>query len=145
MSPSAYQLKTLRTGRGLRQSELAEMVGYEQSYLSALELGLKGPPTQEFVDQFISALKLSEEEQDVLHEAVAASQRKVVVPHEAPPEVYWLCYKLSQQIDHLHPVQIKLIETALNLPVNFSLPTTNSAPPRIMRRDRKTTKSEATM
>lgn len=144
MSPFSQRLKSHRIERGLRQSELAELVGYEQSYVSALEMGIKGPPTEEFVGQLINALKLSSEEQEALHEAVAASQRKIIVPHEATPEIFWLCHKLRQQIDQLHPAQINLIEMALNLPLNFSLPI-SSEPPCIRRRDRKQNKSEAKM
>lgn len=133
MSPFANQLKSFRVGRGLRQTELAELVGYEQSYVSALELGLKGPPTAEFVKKLIGVLKLSLEEQQTLNEAVAASQRKFNIPTDASTEVYWLCHKLQQQLERLHPVQIELIETALSLPLNFNLPN-NSAPTRIKRR-----------
>jgi predicted transcriptional regulator len=32
---------------GICQTVLADMIGYEQTYISALEVGKKGPPTQE--------------------------------------------------------------------------------------------------
>ena len=144
MSPFANQLKLFRIERGLRQAELAEMVGYEQSYVSALELGLKGPPTNEFVNQLIRVLKLSQEDQQILVEAVIASQRKINIPTEASAEIYWLFHKLRQQIDKLHPVQINLIETVLRLPLNFSTQR-NSVPPRIRRRSRNLHETEAKM
>lgn len=121
------------------------MVGYEQSYLSALELGLKGPPTEEFVGQLVRVLGLNDGEEQLLQEAVAASQRKLNVPNEAPEEVFWLCHKLRQQIDRLHPVQIELIETALSLPVSLNLPATGNIPQRIRRRSPKNQKMEAKM
>ncbi|WP_408733133.1 helix-turn-helix domain-containing protein [Burkholderia cenocepacia] len=31
--------------------DLAEAMGFEQSYVSALELGIKGPPSRDFVDR----------------------------------------------------------------------------------------------
>ncbi len=145
MSPFAEQLKAYRYGRSLRQVEFAELVGYEQSYVSSLELGIKGPPTDEFVEKLIKILKLSEEEQETLYQAVAASQRKIIVPHEASTEVYWLCHKFRQQVDRLHPVQIQLIETALNLPLDFNLPANNVVSKRIKRRDLKIHKTEAEM
>lgn len=40
---------------GVRQVELAERIGYEQSYISALEAGAKGPPTPEFIDRLNSS------------------------------------------------------------------------------------------
>jgi transcriptional regulator with XRE-family HTH domain len=144
MSPFAIQLKTYRIARSLRQSELAELVGYEQSYVSALELGIKGPPTGEFVSKLVNVLNLSEEEQATLGDSVAASQRKINIPNEASNEVFWLCHKLQQQIEHLHPVQIELIQTALNLPHDFNMGNI-SAPARIRRRYTKTNLTEAKM
>lgn len=144
MSPFADQMKSLRIRRGLRQTELAELLGYEQSYVSALELGLKGPPTAEFVKKLIGVLKLSLEEQQTLNEAVAASQRKISIPTDASAEVYWLCHRLQQQLDRLHPVQVELIDTALSLPLNFNLPN-NSAPSRIKRRYQDTHVMEVKM
>lgn len=144
MSPFSERLKTHRINCGLRQKELAELLGYEQSYVSALELGLKGPPTDEFVKQLITVLKLSLEDQQTLNEAIAASQRKINIPSEAPTEIYWLFHKLRQQMDQLHPVQIELIETALSLPLKASLQS-SSALPRIKRRYQNTHETEAKM
>ena len=50
MSPFSHFLHELRLRHQIRQSELAELLGYEQSYISALEIGAKGPPTEEFVE-----------------------------------------------------------------------------------------------
>lgn len=144
MSPFSQRLRLHRIRCGFRQKELAELLGYEQSYVSALELGLKGPPTDEFVRQLIAVLKLSHEDQETLNEAVAASQRKINIPTEAPTEIYWLFHKLRQQIDQLHPDQIVLIEKVLSLPLNFSL-TNNSAPPRIKRQFQNIHETEAKM
>lgn len=142
MSPFSNFLKSLRLSRGLRQSELADLVGYEQSYLSSLELGIKGPPTQEFVESLIGALQLTEYEQAPLRESVAASNRKISVPLEAPSEVFWLCHKLRQQIDHLHPAQITLIQAALDLPL---LQRSSCLPSRIRRRDSRHSHQEIKM
>lgn len=59
----------------VRQVELAELLGYEQSYISALEVGLKGPPTQEFVERLKAALPVSSVEQQELLTAAEVSQR----------------------------------------------------------------------
>lgn len=116
MNPFASKLRSLRIGRGLRQSELADRIGYEQSYVSALELGLKGPPTQEFLDSLVQVLQLSPAELSEVDQTVLASQRKISIPSDADEEVFWLCHSLSQQLGQLHPVQISLIQTALRLP-----------------------------
>ena len=48
---------------GMRQGDLAEAMGYEQTYISALEIGSKGPPTDEFIERAIKALQLGDAEQ----------------------------------------------------------------------------------
>lgn len=116
MSPFSIDLRNLRDHEELTQSELAARVGYEQSYVSALEVGTKGPPTPEFVERLIECLALDEEWQRRLWESYAASQRKFVLPLRASTEVYRLCHELRLQIEHLHPAQIELIRFALRLP-----------------------------
>jgi len=59
MSPFSHMLYELRMRFEIRQADLAELVGYEQSYISALEVGSKGPPTPEFIDKLVSVLELS--------------------------------------------------------------------------------------
>ncbi len=116
MSPFASLLHEMRTQRGLRQFELAEMLGYEKSYISSLEIGTKGPPTQEFVEKLIATLELEAEEQRFLYAAFNASQRKFVLEPDSPAETYWLVSELRERIDALHPVQIKMIRDLLRMP-----------------------------
>lgn len=99
----------------IRQAELAEMLGYEQSYISALEIGIKGPPTPEFVDKLIAALELSQDEQKGIRKAAEASQRKLVLEPDTPQDVYWMLRDLREQVNALHPIQIKMIRDALEL------------------------------
>lgn len=115
MSPFAHFLNDLRLKHQVRQVDLAELLGYEQSYISALELGLKNAPNGEFLAKLIRVLELSADEQARLHEAVAASERKLAIPADANRNLYYLMHGLRQQIDNLHPVQVELINTALSL------------------------------
>lgn len=100
--------------REIRQVELAEMLGYEQSYISALEVGVRAPTT-EFVDKLIATLGMTEAEQHEVHQIAQASDRKLALGPETPQEVYWLLKDLREQVNGLHPVQIKLIRDALDL------------------------------
>jgi transcriptional regulator with XRE-family HTH domain len=100
---------------GIRQSDLANIMGYEQSFISALEIGSKGPPTQEFVAKLISALDLDEEEQAVLSQAVEESRRKFVLPNDSSPEVYKMCAELWASMERLHPAQIQMIREVIRL------------------------------
>ncbi|MDO8457707.1 MAG: helix-turn-helix transcriptional regulator [Burkholderiaceae bacterium] len=115
MSPFSHLLHDLRVRYGLRQADLAERVGYEQSYISALEVGLKGPPTDEFVERFSAALSLTTQEHEELCSAAMASQRKLVIDPDAPPDIYWLLHDLRDEVQHLTAAQVRLIRDVLAL------------------------------
>jgi transcriptional regulator with XRE-family HTH domain len=77
MSPFARQLNELWLRHGIRQNELAELIGYNQTHISALEVGLKGPPTPEFVDKVVATLPLTPAKQEELRTVAKASDRKL--------------------------------------------------------------------
>lgn len=101
--------------RGLRQRELAERLGYEPSYLSALERSEKGPPREDFVRRLIRELALNAEECAALDKALAASRRQLSLPASASLEEYQLMEMLRPQLGRLQPLQIQLINLALKM------------------------------
>lgn len=119
MSPFAVYLRELRRQRGLKQRDAADLLGYEQSYISALERGAKGPPKRDFIARLIRVLALNDAEQTELDEALRKSKRQVSLPCTAPVEEYELLRELEPQLGRLHPVQIKMIRQVLALPQVF--------------------------
>ncbi|WP_287879509.1 helix-turn-helix transcriptional regulator [Aquitalea sp.] len=140
MSPFAHLLHELRMRFGIRQGDLAELVGYEQSYVSALEVGIKGPPPPAFVNKLISALHLASHDQERLHAAVTASQRKLVIDVDAPQEVYHLVADLHQHLATLHPAQVRMIREVLSMREVLAEPV-----PEPVRRLKRRKKEEARM
>ncbi|OMG53170.1 hypothetical protein BJN45_13175 [Azonexus hydrophilus] len=116
MSPFSQALKTFRIRRGLRQKQLALLLGYEPSYISALERGEKGPPRQDFIRRLISGLSLSEEDQAKLEEALQTSRRQFSIPHRASDAEFQMVHQLVPQLGSLLPQQIQLIQLALSFP-----------------------------
>lgn len=94
---------------GIRQTDLARRIGYEQTYLSALEIGTKGPPNDELVDKLIRALSLDDEEQARLKLAVRESRKRYVVPPDMPADIYRMLSELWDSLDSLHPAQVQMI------------------------------------
>jgi len=115
MSPFSKYLHQLRTSYGVRQVELAEWLGYEQSYISALEIGTKGPPTVEFVQRLVDVLSLTEEQQQELQKTIEASQRKLVIPTGVHEDVYWLMQDLRKHLNTLRPAEINIIREIIKL------------------------------
>lgn len=140
MSPFSHFLHELRLRHQIRQSELAELLGYEQSYISALEVGIKGPPTEEFVQKLITMLTLPPDEQLELREAVAASGRKLSIPADSPSSHYRMLKELRDQFDNLHPLQVRLIQEALAMRGSLVDPQ-----PEPVRRIKRRRREEATM
>lgn len=140
MSPFSQLLYDIRVRHGLRQADLAERIGYEQSYISALEVGLKGPPNDEFLDRLTTALSLSEIERGELRVAANASQRKLVIDADASPEVFWLLTALREGIDRFSPAKMRAIQAVVSMP-----DVVDSAQQPMMRRVRRRLKEEAPM
>lgn len=113
MSPFSRYLVDLRRRLGVRQGELADLLGYDQSYLSALEIGQKGPPTPEFVERLAKTLELSEEEQRVLLATAEASERKLTISPKADEEVYLLLRDLREKLPLLSAAQVRVMRELL--------------------------------
>ena len=115
MSPFAYALQELRMRADLRQRELADLVGYEQSHISALELGVKSP-VGALLDRLVRELDLTEQEETTLREAADASHRKLYIDADAPQDIYWLLRDLRAAIPSLSNSKARLIRGLLKLP-----------------------------
>lgn len=113
---------------GLRQTDLAKLVGYDQTYLSALENGTKGPPTEELVEKLIRALELEEEEQIQLKLAVHESQKKYVLSSDMPAEIFKMMSELWGALDTMHPAQVQAIRSITQLK---GQPTVTPVPDRV--------------
>jgi transcriptional regulator with XRE-family HTH domain len=137
MSPFSHLLYEIRTHRDIRQAELAELLGYEQSYISALEVGLKGPPTDEFIDRLIQALSITQSEEIQLRMAAKASQRKLIIDSDAPRDVFWLLNDLRSEVKCLKPGQVRMIREILGLRESLSEERRAEPPRRLKRRSRK--------
>ncbi|MBV7539401.1 helix-turn-helix domain-containing protein [Duganella sp. sic0402] len=117
MSPFSVYLSELRNRFGLRQTKLAEMLGYEQSYISGLELGTKSPTNEEFLTRLIRAFKMTAQEQDELAKVVKQSQQRFVLPREVHPDAFRLCSELWDKIDRIPLPQLQAIRALLSLDV----------------------------
>ncbi len=135
MSPFSHYLYELRMRYDIRQCELAELLGYEQSYISALEVGLKGPPTDEFIERLIQSLSIPGPDQQKLRASAQASQRKLVIDTNAPPDIFWLLNDLRDGVNDLSPTQVRMIRDVLS--IRSSLSEERKEPIRKLKRRKK--------
>lgn len=94
----------LRLRHGIHQTELAELLGYEQSYISALEIGTKGPPTPEFFAKLAQSFDMRDAEQHELEQIAEASQRKLALDTDSQ--------RISKRQNRLLSVPIRKTEVA---------------------------------
>lgn len=113
-SPFAVFLRDLRIRNNFRQRELAEQLGYEQAYVSALELGTRGA-TKEFLDALTTRMPLSDKDRADLEIAVAESGRRFVLPAEVSTETYRLAHELFGKVEKLHPSIISAMRELLKI------------------------------
>lgn len=122
MSPFSHLIRTYREKRNLRQSDAAELLGYEPSYLCGLETGSKGTPNPEFVQLLIQRYELTSEEIEDLLDSLKLSNRRFTIPLKASCEEYKLVNSLKDQLGRLSPTQITLMQIALNLDKSVDAP-----------------------
>lgn len=117
MSPFSVYLSELRIRHGLRQTKLAELLGYEQGYISALELGTKNPSNEEFLAKLVQTFEMTSQEQAELAIAVKESQVRYTLPRDVPPEAFRFCSHNREKIDRLPQTQWQVMLGLLNLEV----------------------------
>lgn len=143
VTPFALFLSDLRRRHGLRQEDLAALVGHKQSYVSALESGRRGPPGPAFVLALINILKLGSHEQAALDRVLRQSRRRFQLPVDAGADVYAMVNELFEVADRLHPAQVRMMLEAIRLPQ--SLQETPRVVTSRLRRRRTTEDQEAKM
>lgn len=109
-------LRDLRIKRGLMQKDAAHLLGYESSYLSALERGSRGLPKQEFFTRLVRTLELDEAEQVALNEVLLQSRRQMPIPETTSRDEQVLLTKLQAKLGCLQPLQIQIITLVLSMP-----------------------------
>ena len=131
MTPFGARLRALRTERGVTLKQLAAALRLSSAYLSALEHGHRGAPTQGLVHQICEYFGLIWDDADDLARLARLSHPKIkIATGGLSPEQTALANRLSQTIDKLPPETI----AAMHILLDQTFPT---AKPRIRRAARK--------
>ena len=115
MTPFGLFLKNLRITKGYQLTQLALSVGISPCYLSSLESGKKGPPSQKVLDRIISELNLSSEEMVELETARSASNKTYTMPDGLEIYQQVLVSHIWSRLDSIKPEQAACIEMILKL------------------------------
>lgn len=111
-------LKEIRLRRQLKQRDFAVGLGYEPSYISALENDLKPPPQDEKLDALLRKMDLSPTEETLLREAAKRSLRstlRIKVPKTADRFTLEMYEMLQAKLPYISQVQVQMIKFALSV------------------------------
>jgi len=115
MNPFAEYLERLRRSRNLQQKQLADIMGINPCYVSAIEKGRKRAPSEQVINRIIVRLKLSEQEQAALWHAVKISEPQFKLPNDMSNEEFEFVYKLRSSLGNLSHSQLVIMGEALDL------------------------------
>ena len=119
-TPFAVFLRSLRLRAALSQTELAQKLGYEQAYVSALELGAK-PPSDEFLARLTDRLSLGDTDRQEMERELQDSPRRFVIPADLPTDEYRLYAELHRKIGRLLPTQIATLRAIVRMDEEMAL------------------------
>lgn len=113
ITPFSEQLKSIRIQRGLKQNQMAQQLGVEQSYLSALECGHKPPPKNQYLDHLIQKLGLDVEEAESLRRAAKKSTKTIKIPPNVKKQTQEMCLLLEETLPRISDSQVQVIKLVL--------------------------------
>lgn len=135
MNPFAELMRELRLRRGLRQADMASLLGCPRKTVTAVEGGDGRGIRIDLVERVCAVLDLSEAERLELENAARHSQRVYAIPDEVPSPVYQLVRELFDRIDRLTALEIEAIRLVLKMHSDRQ-PAAGSYVPRLVRRDK---------
>ncbi|MDN3575693.1 helix-turn-helix transcriptional regulator [Chitinimonas viridis] len=115
MSPFADHLFQLRRSRGLRQKDLANLLGIGTSYLCALETGRKEPPSEQQLARMAKAMALDQSEYAAFVEVANLSRRNLEIPIDASVDEYQIAHALIRRMGELTCEQVAAISMILKI------------------------------
>lgn len=102
MTPLGVELRSIRAALGMSLKEFAARIDVTPSYMSALEHGHRGTPTDEMMQRIIAALPISREKAEHLMSLALISRPKVQIETAAlEPEATELANRLADNIHTL--------------------------------------------
>jgi len=115
MTPFGHYLETVRRARDMQQTELANLLGIDPSYISAIERGKKGPPSADILQRIKTVMSLSDIESKELDFAVKQSGRVIRLPNNTSLAEYALISTLSRRIGSLSMEEVNAMACILQL------------------------------
>jgi transcriptional regulator with XRE-family HTH domain len=101
MTPFGRQLRAFRTDHELAQGDFARLLGFRQSYISAIECGSKLPKDDKLIIAAVAVLRMNPGQEAALRQALILSQPSDFPPPGTPFFAYDLCARVMDWMPRL--------------------------------------------
>lgn len=115
MTPFAIYLEKLRRSRGLQQKQVADALEITSCYISAMERGRKGPPTDKILHKLIKAFQLTPQQETELWLTVQQSLPIRKIPENASIQEHIFIKDLWEKLGTLNEEQLIAMSMILKL------------------------------
>ncbi|WP_428831434.1 helix-turn-helix domain-containing protein [Aeromonas veronii] len=119
MTPFGTYLEILRRSRRIQQKQLADLMGINPCYVSALERGRKGPPSTEILERLVKNMGLSRDEEEMLWHSVDLSEMTFRLPEGMSQDEFEMVHDLRRHLGRLNEDQVLIIRKVLGLGAHF--------------------------
>lgn len=113
MTPFGAVCRQLREIHCVSMRTQAVAISVSPSYLSALERGVRGTPSNRIIMSIAKYYSLSAEKYQELRRAAEESTPNFTLPKGSHPKVYRIARLITQRADNLSEKEIKLLEDVL--------------------------------
>lgn len=114
MTPFGKICRAIRHKHSVSLKELADVLAISPAYLSALEHGNRGNPSEEILHKISDYFSLSTNEIETLRTCAEMSETRLKVPKNAEIQVYWVMNKLAKKKKPFTEYQLHLIDLMID-------------------------------
>ena len=114
MTPYGVYCRNLRTEHGVSLKTLASAIGVTASYLSMLEHGSRGKPSNKIIFQISEFFNLDPDQFLELKKVAQVSSPSLKIPKNSDPNVYWVAHLFSKRANELSEKELSIIKLLLS-------------------------------
>ncbi|WP_040393460.1 helix-turn-helix domain-containing protein [Cellvibrio sp. BR] len=112
--PFGEYLEHLRRSRSLQQKQVADIMGINPCYVSALEKGRRRAPSKQVITRIIEHLRLTQEEQTAVWYSVEIFEPQLRLPSTMSKAEFEFVHKLSHSLGNLSHSQLVIMGKTLD-------------------------------
>lgn len=115
MTPFGEYLEHIRRSRCLQQTQMADIMGINQTYVSAIEKGRRRTLPKQVLMRVVEHLQLTQDEQTALWYALEISEPVFRLPNSMSKAEFEFVHKLRKSLGNLNRSQLVIMSEVLEM------------------------------